>query len=76
MDPKFPRRMPNFSHGTAGIAYFLARVHEETNERKYLDAAIAGAKYLQAIAKTEGDICLITIVSHWFDELHARVKAK
>ena len=25
MDPKFPRRMPNFSHGTAGIAYFLAR---------------------------------------------------
>jgi lantibiotic modifying enzyme len=59
MDPKFSRRMPNFSHGTAGIAYFLARVYEETNERKYLDAALAGAKYLQAIAKTEGNICLI-----------------
>ena len=59
MDPKFPRRMPNFSHGTAGIAYFLARVHEESGERKYLDAALAGAKYLQAIAKTEGDICLL-----------------
>jgi hypothetical protein len=24
MDPKFPRKMPNFSHGTAGISYFLA----------------------------------------------------
>ena len=59
MDPKFPRQMPNFSHGTAGIAYFLARVYEGTGERKYLDAALAGAKYLQAIAKTDGDMCLI-----------------
>ena len=59
MDPKFPRRMPNFSHGTAGIAYFLARVYDETKDRRYLDAALAGARYLQAIAKTEGDLCLI-----------------
>ena len=59
MDPKFPRRMPNFSHGTAGIAYLLARTYEETKQRKYLDAALAGAKYLQAIAKTEGNVCLI-----------------
>jgi len=59
MDPKFARLMPNFSHGTAGVAYFLARTYEETNETKYLDAALAAAKYLQAIAKTEGDICLI-----------------
>jgi lantibiotic modifying enzyme len=60
MDPKFPRRMPNFSHGTAGIAYFLARTYEETKDKKYLDAALAGARYLQAIARTEGDICLIS----------------
>ena len=59
MAPNAPRMMPNFSHGTAGIAYFLARVYEETKDKKYLDAALAGAKYLQAIAKTEGDICLI-----------------
>ena len=59
MDPSFPRLMPNFSHGTAGIAYFLARVYEETREKKYLDAAVAGARYLQSIAKTEGDMCLI-----------------
>jgi lantibiotic modifying enzyme len=59
MDPKFARLMPNFSHGTAGIAYYLARVYEETKDRKYLDASLAGAKYLQAIARTDGDICLI-----------------
>lgn len=59
MAPNAPRLMPNFSHGTAGIAYFLARVYEETKDRKYLDASFAGARYLQAIAKTEGDICLI-----------------
>lgn len=59
MDPKFARLMPNFSHGTAGIAYFLARTYEVTRDRKYLDAALAGARYLQAIAKTDGDVCLI-----------------
>jgi lantibiotic modifying enzyme len=59
MTPKSPRLMPNFSHGTAGVAYFLARVYEETKDKKYLEASLAGAKYLQAIAKTEGDICLI-----------------
>jgi lantibiotic modifying enzyme len=51
--------MPNFSHGTAGIAYFLARVYEETKDRRYLEASLGGARYLQAIAKTDGDICLI-----------------
>jgi hypothetical protein len=55
--------MPNFSHGTAGIAYFLARVQENvvvsSDPKRYLNPALAGAKYLQAIAKTEGDICLI-----------------
>ena len=87
MAPNSPRLMPNFSHGTAGIAYFLARASEEAPvevviaepfhdpergvvvrggtysddrlRKKYLAASLAGAKYLQAIAKTEGDICLI-----------------
>jgi lantibiotic modifying enzyme len=59
MDPKFPRLMPNFSHGTAGIAYFLASVYAATKDRRYLDGALAGARYLQAVAKTDGDICLI-----------------
>jgi lantibiotic modifying enzyme len=59
MDPSFPRLMPNFSHGTAGIAYFLASLYLETRRREFLDAALAGAKYLLSIANTEGDTCLI-----------------
>jgi lantibiotic modifying enzyme len=59
MDPGFPRLMPNFSHGTAGIAYFLAALFKETQERGFLDAALAGAKYLLSIARTEGDGCLV-----------------
>jgi lantibiotic modifying enzyme len=59
MDPKFPRLMPNFSHGTAGIAYFLTALYGETRDRRFLDAAVAGARYLQSVAKTEGDVCLV-----------------
>jgi lantibiotic modifying enzyme len=59
MNPSFARLMPNFSHGTAGIAYFLATLYQETRKREFLDAALSGAKYLRAIAKTENDACLI-----------------
>ena len=59
MNPASPRLMPNFSHGTAGIAYFLATLYKATREPRFLDGALAGARYLQAIAKTEGDICLV-----------------
>ena len=59
MEPSFPRLMPNFSHGTAGVAYFLASLYKTTRDKRFLDGALAGARYLQAIAKTEGDICLV-----------------
>lgn len=59
MDPKFPRVMPNFSHGTAGVAYFLARLYEETKDRKYLTAAESGARHLLAIADQQGESCRI-----------------
>jgi lantibiotic modifying enzyme len=59
MTPSFKRLMPNFSHGTAGVAYFLATLYQETKDKEFLDAALAGAKYLQAVAKTEGDVCLV-----------------
>jgi lantibiotic modifying enzyme len=59
MEPSFPRRMPNFSHGTAGVAYFLARLYEETGEERFLAAARAGADYLLAIADTQGEVCRI-----------------
>jgi lantibiotic modifying enzyme len=59
MDPKFPRLMPNFSHGTAGIAYFLATLYAETGKKEFLDAALSGARYLLSVANTEGNVCLI-----------------
>jgi lantibiotic modifying enzyme len=45
---------PNFSHGTAGVAYCLARLHAATREPRFLDAALAGARHLCAIATVEG----------------------
>ncbi len=59
MDPEFPRLMPNFSHGTAGIAYFLASLSKESGRREFLDAALAGAKYLLSVAKTDAGSCLV-----------------
>lgn len=58
----FPGRdfiLPNFSHGAAGIAYFLAGLHQATGEREFLDAALAGARYLQAVARTEDGAFLV-----------------
>ena len=55
MAPDYPRLMPNFSHGTAGVAYFLASLYEVSGEREFLDAAVAGARYLQAVARRDGD---------------------
>jgi lantibiotic modifying enzyme len=51
--------MPNFSHGTAGIAYFLTELYAETKDKRFLDASLAGAKYLLSVAKTDGDTCLV-----------------
>ena len=59
MDDEFPRLMPNFSHGTAGVAYFLATLYEKTKKREYLDAALAGATYLLSVARIDGDACLV-----------------
>lgn len=43
---------PNFSHGTAGVAYFLATLLKMTGERSSLAGALAGAKWLQSVADT------------------------
>lgn len=44
------RNFPNFSHGTAGVAYFLAQLHRQTGTAEPLRAAIGGATYLDAVA--------------------------
>jgi lantibiotic modifying enzyme len=50
VSPQVPRNYPNFSHGTAGVSYFLATLHERTGDRAFLSAARAGAAYLDAIS--------------------------
>ncbi|MBV9275280.1 MAG: hypothetical protein JO333_15385 [Verrucomicrobia bacterium] len=50
---KSGRQYPNFSHGTAGIAFFLLRLYEETGENRFLVAALDGAHYLQSIASVD-----------------------
>ena len=52
MSSSFTRNMPNFSHGTAGVAYFLATLAGETRDQALLDGALRGARYLQSIAST------------------------
>lgn len=45
---------PNFSHGTAGVAYFLTCLYQQTHNKKYLDAALQGAAYLETITNDSG----------------------
>ena len=59
MDGTSAQLLPNFSHGTAGVAYFLASLYQATKDRAFLDGALAGGAYLKAIANTDGDVCLI-----------------
>ncbi len=54
MAPGSTRLMPNFTHGTAGVAYFLSQLYRETGDEAFLTAATAGAEHLRSIANTEG----------------------
>ncbi|GAB5526009.1 MAG: hypothetical protein Roseis2KO_38810 [Roseivirga sp.] len=51
--------LPNFSHGPAGIGYFMARLYEATNEDRFLEVALHAVNYLDAIAKQEEGAYLI-----------------
>jgi lantibiotic modifying enzyme len=55
----FRRNYPNFSHGTSGVAYFLATLYEHTREKAFLDAALAGVRYLDAVANRENGVTRI-----------------
>lgn len=48
--------MPNFSHGTAGVAYYLSCLYEQTKQQQYLDAALQAASHLQSITNKDGFI--------------------
>jgi lantibiotic modifying enzyme len=51
--PSVKQLYPNFSHGTGGVAYFLATLHQAMGERAFLEAALSGAHYLEAVANTD-----------------------
>jgi len=48
------RYYTGFSHGTAGVAYALARVYQATSDRRFLEAAERGARWLRSVATEEG----------------------
>lgn len=52
--PSVKNLYPNFSHGTAGVAYFLATLLRATGDRSFMAAALAGAKYLEDVANDDG----------------------
>jgi lantibiotic modifying enzyme len=48
---------PNFAHGAAGTGYYLLTLYQETGDKAFLDAALAGARYLYNVARHDGLIC-------------------
>ena len=58
-DMPFPFTAPNFAHGGAGVGYFLADMHRQTGEVRYLDAAIEAARYVRSRATPTGDGLLV-----------------
>jgi lantibiotic modifying enzyme len=51
--PTVKNLYPNFSHGTAGVGFFLAKLNRATTDPSMLAAALSAAEYLQAVANTE-----------------------
>lgn len=48
IQPAMPRNYPNFSHGTAGVSYYLATLAQATSRREFADAALSGERWLRA----------------------------
>jgi lantibiotic modifying enzyme len=59
MSEAYPRLMPNFSHGTAGVVYVLARLADVTGREEYLDVSIQGARYLEGASTCGEGGCLL-----------------
>jgi lantibiotic modifying enzyme len=59
LSPRVDREYPNFSHGTAGVSFFLATAYSATHDFEFIGTALRGATYLKRIAKTDGDTCLV-----------------
>ncbi len=51
--------LPNFSHGAAGIGYYLARLYETTRQSRFLEGAEHAAQYLMQVADQTDGLFLI-----------------
>ena len=51
--PNVKNQYPNFSHGAAGVSYFLASLYQARGDLSFLDGSLAGARYLEAVANTD-----------------------
>jgi hypothetical protein len=49
--------MPNFSHGTAGVAYALLRIGAATDDADLIASGTAGAEAMLDLAVVEGESC-------------------
>ena len=56
MTPTYSRRMPNYSHGTAGVAAFLAALGHASGKERFTAAAIKGGERLLSLEK-DGLVC-------------------
>jgi len=54
--PNVKNLYPNFSHGAAGVSYYLASLYKATGDRVFLDSALAGATYLDAVANRDAGL--------------------
>jgi hypothetical protein len=50
-----PGRMPNYSHGTAGIAAALAVAGQELGRPDFVEAAVQGARHLLGVGSLDDD---------------------
>ena len=51
--------LPNFSHGTAGVGLFMARLAATTKQDRFQDAALRASAYLDHIANRDDDLFLV-----------------
>jgi lantibiotic modifying enzyme len=58
-DMPFAFTAPNFAHGGAGVAYFLAELYRLTGDPRLLEAALSGARYVLSKATPQGDGFLV-----------------
>ena len=58
--------LPNFSHGSAGIGFFLATLYQATGREEFLEAALEAGAFLESAADTSGGGFLVPY--GWPDE--------